>query len=81
MLIEEHQLLGVKIKVYKCDVADEAKLRELVHQSGSDMPRICGVIHGAMVLKVSVLPHLVSSSDQPLILFTLPGQVIREHCH
>ena len=73
MVVEEHQSLGVKIKIYKCDIAVEAELRELVLESRRDMPRIGGVIHGAMVLKVSVLPHLLYSIDQTLILFTLPG--------
>ena len=76
MMLEEHQSLGVKIKIHKCDIAVEAELRALVLKSRRDMPRIGGVIHGAMVLKVSVLPHLLCPSDQTLNLFTLPGQSI-----
>ena len=81
MMLEEHQSLGVKIKIYKCDIADEAELRALVLKSRRDMPRIGGVIHGAMVLKVSILPHLLCSSDYNLnLFFSLPGQGIREVC-
>ena len=55
-LIEELGKSGVRVRVEKCDIADEAQLRELVGRSELEMPRIGGVIHGAMVLRVSPLP-------------------------
>ena len=52
-LIDEASKLGATIVVRRCDVADPADVEELVAHSLEGMPPVKGVIHGAMVLRVS----------------------------
>ena len=52
-LINEASELGVTIVVRRCDVVDPADVEELIAHGLEDMPPIKGVIHGAMVLRVS----------------------------
>lgn len=52
-LIDEVGDLGAEIVVQKCDVANPADVENLVTYELEDMPPVRGVIHGAMVLRVS----------------------------
>ena len=52
-LIDELALVGAKILVQKCDVADAVSVANLISKDLVGMPEIKGVIHGAMVLDVS----------------------------
>ena len=47
---------GAKVDVHSCDVSSAASLNQLLTKSSTTMPPIRGVIQGAMVLKVSVIP-------------------------
>ena len=63
-MIQELKGLGVIVIVQKCDVADEKQVRELILRSERDMPPFRGVIHGAMVLRVSLhLGEFRNSND------------------
>lgn len=42
---------GCKIRTVKCDISDAGQLKKAL-QECSDMPMVCGVIQGAMVLEV-----------------------------
>jgi len=52
-LEREMQRHDARIVVMKCDVTDEDQVRQLVGDCQSILPPICGVIHAAMVLRVS----------------------------
>lgn len=52
-LEREMQRHDARIVVIKCDVTDEDQVRQLVGDCQSILPPICGVIHAAMVLRVS----------------------------
>ena len=58
-LIEELAIVGAKVIVKKCDVANSASVYTLIKKEMAGMPEIKGVIHGAMVLKVSNIPHFI----------------------
>ena len=73
-MIDEYQALGIKIKVQKCDIAVESQLTELILQCKRDMPRIGGVVHAAMVLKVSLYPSILSPNYQTHPFLTPPRQ-------
>ena len=52
---------GAKVAVFKCDVSNTGDVDRVLEQSKSDMPRIRGMIHAAMVPKVRripIRPHL-----------------------
>ena len=55
-LVAEIAKLGAKLEVRQCDVSDREEVQNLVADCKRFMPRIRGVIHGAMVLKVSARP-------------------------
>jgi NADPH:quinone reductase-like Zn-dependent oxidoreductase/malonyl CoA-acyl carrier protein transacylase/SAM-dependent methyltransferase len=57
-LVERLQEAGVKVAVLQCDVSDYVKLSAAVQHTLTEMPPIRGVIHGGMVLNVSI-PGLV----------------------
>lgn len=52
-LIEEVAEVGAKVIIQRCDVANPAEVEELVNFGLERMPPIRGLIHGAMVLRVS----------------------------
>ena len=52
-LINEASELGATIVVRRCDVVNPADVEELIAHGLEGMPPIKGVIHGAMVLRVS----------------------------
>jgi hypothetical protein len=58
-LIEELVIVGAKVIVKKCDVANSGSVDTLIKKEMAGMPEIKGVIHGAMVLKVSNIPRLI----------------------
>lgn len=52
-LIDELSTSGAEILIRRCDITDREQVEALV-QGMQDMPPIKGVIHGAMVLRVSI---------------------------
>jgi NAD(P)-dependent dehydrogenase (short-subunit alcohol dehydrogenase family) len=54
-LIDTLTPLGVRIVVKACDVTSQESVEALVNEEMKDLPPIRGVIHGAMVLRVSFL--------------------------
>jgi NAD(P)-dependent dehydrogenase (short-subunit alcohol dehydrogenase family) len=62
-LIEQSSYEGATIHVKACDVADESSVNQVVAECSRTMPPVRGVIHAAMVLKVShILQYLVTAS-------------------
>lgn len=53
---------GARIIVMRCDASDEAQVRELIEDCKKGLPPICGVIHAAMVLRVSQGPPQAAKS-------------------
>ena len=58
-LVEELKSRGIKVLVYVCDIGEEAEVKKMISLVQETMPSIRGVIHGAMILKVSSLPFQV----------------------
>lgn len=52
-LINELALKGTLVSVKPCDVSSKQSVENLVKQEMKDFPPIRGVVHGAMVLRVS----------------------------
>jgi NAD(P)-dependent dehydrogenase (short-subunit alcohol dehydrogenase family) len=52
-LIDELALDGANILVRRCDVSNENSVKKLIQNELAGMPKIRGVVHGAMVLHVS----------------------------
>ena len=52
-LREEIQCPTARVLVKKCDASDEAQVRQMVNECSKSLPPICGIIHAAMVLRVS----------------------------
>lgn len=52
-LIDEMALLGANILVRRCDVANPDSVDNLIHNELVGLPPVRGVVHGAMVLRVS----------------------------
>lgn len=52
-LESEMQLKGIRLAVFQGDVADSTSLENVIQESAKILPHIRGVIHSAMVLKVS----------------------------
>jgi hypothetical protein len=48
----EMRQAGVNFAVYRCDIGDIEQLGAVISLCAKEMPRIRGVIQGAMVLKV-----------------------------
>ncbi|KAF1850314.1 uncharacterized protein K460DRAFT_372604 [Cucurbitaria berberidis CBS 394.84] len=48
---------GANIVVRRCDVADRSDVDSLISSGLADLPPVRGIIHGAMVLHVSLPPH------------------------
>ena len=64
-LVEELQIIGVKVFVGHCDVADLSQVNSLVSKCQETMPPIRGVIHGAMALR-DALFEKISYTDWSL---------------
>ncbi|KFY81215.1 hypothetical protein V499_00041 [Pseudogymnoascus sp. VKM F-103] len=56
--IKELEVAGVRSAVLMCDITHEAKLAKLLAEALEFMPRIRGVIQGAMVLKDQVFANM-----------------------
>jgi NAD(P)-dependent dehydrogenase (short-subunit alcohol dehydrogenase family) len=54
-LIKESQQLGASIYVKRCDAAEKDDVDNLLAELAQTLPPIRGVIHAAMVLKVTLL--------------------------
>lgn len=52
-LSEYARTQGASIYLRACDVADEKSVGALIEESGRTLPPVRGVIHAAMVLRVS----------------------------
>lgn len=52
-LKHETQCHDARIMTLKCDASVESQVRRLVGDCAATLPPICGVIHAAMVLRVS----------------------------
>ncbi|KAL3964599.1 hypothetical protein ACCO45_001603 [Purpureocillium lilacinum] len=61
-LIAKLEASGVTVKTYASDVADKARLKEVIEDISQSMPPIRGVIQGAMVLADSLFHRM--SYDQ-----------------
>lgn len=55
-LINELGSLGAKVEAFSCDISSEEQMQDMIGKSTQTMPAIRGVIHSAMVLRVSRLP-------------------------
>lgn len=74
----EMQLKGVRLVVFQGDVSDANSLENVIQESSKICPPIKGVIHSAMVLKVSEFDFYflwVLPNTKPSTL----DHVIREH--
>jgi NAD(P)-dependent dehydrogenase (short-subunit alcohol dehydrogenase family) len=56
-LIDNLAPLGVRIVVKACDVSSLQSVEALVNEEMKGLPAVRGVIHGAMVLRVSLSPR------------------------
>jgi soluble P-type ATPase len=52
-LVDELTALGANIFVRSCDVASKGSVENLLSNELGNMPKVRGVVHGAMVLRVS----------------------------
>lgn len=53
--IDDLNAAGANIVVRSCDVTDGAAVDQLISDGLTDLPPVQGIIHGAMVLHVSLL--------------------------
>ncbi|KAF1731582.1 Compactin diketide synthase mokB [Beauveria bassiana] len=72
-LIAECEPLGAKIHVMACDVADEAKVNELIAQLRSSLPPILGVIHAAMVLRDTLFENMSFEDYEAVVRSKVSG--------
>jgi enoyl-[acyl-carrier-protein] reductase (NADH) len=54
-LVEELGSLGAEIIVRRCNVADKAEVDKLIATGLEGLPPVRGVVHGTMVLRVSIM--------------------------
>jgi NADP-dependent 3-hydroxy acid dehydrogenase YdfG len=69
-LMDELTALGANVLVRSCDVADKKSVDSLLSNELGNMPPVRGVVHGAMVLRVS------RSLSQPFLF----SNMIRMSC-
>lgn len=69
---EELESKGARLAVYTCDVGDRAQLDDTLRLCSDTLPPIKGLIHSAMVIRVSSEPE-TSSKPWPSHTNTLPG--------
>jgi NADPH:quinone reductase-like Zn-dependent oxidoreductase len=74
-LIDELTVLGAMVIVKRCDVSDSASVNALIHKDMAGMPKVKGVVHGAMVLNVSH-PSIISPAS---VYSFLTGCSLREN--
>jgi len=60
-LIDELAVVGANVAVKSCDIADKKAVDVLVADVTASMPEIRGVVHGAMVLHVSLPPFVFTA--------------------
>jgi NADP-dependent 3-hydroxy acid dehydrogenase YdfG len=70
-LLDELTALGANILVRRCDVADRDSVGRLIASELVGMPEVRGVVHGAMVLRVSCSLYLYQR-----LALTLPGRAV-----
>jgi NAD(P)-dependent dehydrogenase (short-subunit alcohol dehydrogenase family) len=70
-LLSETQQPNTQIIVQKCDVTSNAEVRRFFNDSKGKLPPICGVIHSAMVLRVSLLLFVSFSSFLSFPFFSI----------
>ena len=54
ILKEELESVGVKLVCYACDVGNLKQLEKTLRRCAEEMPPFRGVVHSAMVIRVSV---------------------------
>ena len=59
-LVKRLSVNGARVEVCQCDVAKMDDVRLLISECEKSMPPIRGIIHGAYVNKVCLLPRLKS---------------------
>lgn len=52
-LESEMASLGTKLTIFGCDIGDEKQVSEVAKRCQEDLPPVRGIVHGAMVLRVS----------------------------
>ncbi|MCJ1395325.1 hypothetical protein MMC18_008209 [Xylographa bjoerkii] len=50
-LIQDLQARNIDVKIYRCDIADEANLTKVMNQCSLELPQIRGVVQCAMALR------------------------------
>jgi NAD(P)-dependent dehydrogenase (short-subunit alcohol dehydrogenase family) len=60
-LIDAQEIPDLKVMSVSCDVSDRRQVSHLLRSQLSYMPPVCGVIHSAMVLRVSILMSEIRS--------------------
>lgn len=53
ILVEELTNAGASVASFACDLADEKSIEAIAKDCTRDLPPICGVVQGAMVLQVT----------------------------
>lgn len=54
--LEAMNASGARVNYYRADVGDAVSLRAALEACARDLPPVKGVVHGAMVLRVSKCP-------------------------
>jgi NAD(P)-dependent dehydrogenase (short-subunit alcohol dehydrogenase family) len=70
-LQDEIQCHDAQILVKKCDASDKDQVQQLVADCAKSLPPICGVIHAAMVLRVSLQALLLLEDTKAWSMLTL----------
>lgn len=68
ILVDESAQTGATIHIKACDVADETEVKHLLDTCSNTMPPVRGLIHAAMVLRVSQISTLGN-----VVKLTSPG--------
>ncbi|OKL60218.1 hypothetical protein UA08_04929 [Talaromyces atroroseus] len=64
VLVDDLALRGTQIVVKSCDVSCKIDVERLVNEEIRDLPPICGVVHGAMILRSS---KVLTYGDQDML--------------
>lgn len=54
----ELESLGTKLTIHACDIGDKKQVLEVAKQCRENLPPVRGVVHAAMVLRVSRLSKI-----------------------
>jgi short-subunit dehydrogenase len=76
-LVSELLPRGIRIDVFRGDVANDSDLERILTESSKSLPPIKGVIHTAMVLKVNALEY---RTNQDFILTGLSRKSFLKKC-